>query len=109
MSKKKVKKGIITVYIPANLIDKVKNTVYWTPGLTIASFAEKAIADAVMRWKGNVGMLFRSVDNRFRQIRRGYYQEIKRSLVLPGNYIKVENCLSRYCYLAFDYRTSRFA
>lgn len=45
--KKKPKSGIITVYIPDNLIEKVKNTVYWTPGLTITSFGEKAIENAV--------------------------------------------------------------
>ena len=40
---KKPKSGIVTVYLPVNLIDKVKNIVYWTPGLTIASFAGEAI------------------------------------------------------------------
>lgn len=46
-TKKGVEKGIITVYVPVDLIDKVKNVVYWTPGLTIASFAEKAIGDEI--------------------------------------------------------------
>jgi len=46
-TKKKKKTGIITVYIPNSLIDKVKNIVYWTPGLTIASFANSAIKKAV--------------------------------------------------------------
>ena len=46
-TKKKKKAGIITVYIPVSLIEKLKNTVYWTPGLTIASFAEEAIKTEV--------------------------------------------------------------
>ena len=44
---KKAEKGLITVYLPNRLIEQVKNVVYWTPGLTIASFAEKAIKKAV--------------------------------------------------------------
>ncbi len=52
MPKKKVKKGIITVYIPVGLIEKLKNTVYWTPGLTIASFAEEAIKQETDRCPG---------------------------------------------------------
>ncbi len=51
MKKKKQKgsskSGIITVYLPVELIEKVKNIVYWTPGLTIASFAEKAISGTI--------------------------------------------------------------
>jgi len=46
-ARKKKKSGIITVYIPVRLIDKVKNVVYWTPGLTIASFAGEAIKKTV--------------------------------------------------------------
>ncbi len=45
--KKESKRGIVTVYLPVSLIDQVKNVVYWTPGLTITSFADKAIADAL--------------------------------------------------------------
>lgn len=46
-AKKKKKSGIITVYIPVSLIEQVKNVVFWTPGLTIASLAEKAITNGV--------------------------------------------------------------
>ena len=57
-AKKKKKSGIITVYVPVKLIDKVKNVVYWTPGLTIASFAERAIADGVCSMEKERGEAF---------------------------------------------------
>ena len=51
--------SIITVYIPLKLINKVKNIVYWTPGLTIAGFAEKAINDAVYEMEQERGKAFK--------------------------------------------------
>jgi len=38
----KVKKERLTVHVPVDLIDRVKNAVYWTPGLTLGGFAETA-------------------------------------------------------------------
>ena len=43
----KVEKQRLTVHIPVDLIDRVKNTVYWTPGLTLARLAEIAFEHAV--------------------------------------------------------------
>lgn len=37
----------LTVHLPLGLIDRVKNAVYWTPGLTLAGLAEDALAQAV--------------------------------------------------------------
>ena len=37
----------ITVQISLDVIERVKNAVYWTPGLTLASLAEDALATAV--------------------------------------------------------------
>lgn len=39
----KVQKERVTIHVPAQLIDKVKNVVYWEPGLTLAAFAEVAL------------------------------------------------------------------
>lgn len=41
------KKQRITVQISEEVIERVKNAVYWTPGLTLASLAEEAFAKAV--------------------------------------------------------------
>ncbi len=41
------RKQRMTIYIPVDLIDKIKNAVYWEPDLTIAAFAEQALAKAV--------------------------------------------------------------
>lgn len=41
------KKQRITVQISEDVIERVKNAVYWTPGLTLASLAEEAFAKAV--------------------------------------------------------------
>jgi predicted DNA binding CopG/RHH family protein len=38
----KIKKERVTIHIPTELIDKVKNAVYWEPGLTLAGFAQIA-------------------------------------------------------------------
>ena len=38
----------ITLHISAALIDRLKNAVYWEPGLTIAGFAEHAFEEALV-------------------------------------------------------------
>lgn len=43
----KVIKERLTVHLSVALIDRVKNTVYWTPGLTLASLAETALQQLV--------------------------------------------------------------
>lgn len=47
MSLKPSKKQRITVQISADVIDRIKNAVYWTPGLTLAFLAEEAFSKAV--------------------------------------------------------------
>lgn len=37
----------ITLHISAQVIDRVKNAVYWEPGLTLAGFAEEALEKAL--------------------------------------------------------------
>jgi hypothetical protein len=37
----------ITLHISTELVDRVKNAVYWEPGLTVAGFAEEAFTDAI--------------------------------------------------------------
>jgi hypothetical protein len=43
----KVKKERLTVHLSVDLIERVKNAVYWTPGLTLAGLAEDALREAV--------------------------------------------------------------
>lgn len=45
--KENVTKERLTVHLPADLIERVKNAVYWTPGLTLAKLAEKGLDRAV--------------------------------------------------------------
>ncbi len=42
-----VKKERITIHLPVDLIDRVKNAVYWEPGLTLTGFAEYALEQAL--------------------------------------------------------------
>ena len=42
-----VAKERLTVHLPLDLIDGVKNAVYWTPGLTLARLAEDALRQAL--------------------------------------------------------------
>jgi len=37
----------LTIYLPPELAEQVKNAVFWTPGLTIAALAERALAKEV--------------------------------------------------------------
>ncbi len=42
-----VGKQRITLHISAEVVDRVKNAVYWEPGLTLAGFAESALEKAL--------------------------------------------------------------
>ena len=46
---KKQPKQRITVQISVDVIERIKNAVYWTPGLTLAALAEEAFSKAVDR------------------------------------------------------------
>jgi len=41
------KKERITIHLPVDLIEKVKNAVFWEPGLTLTGFAEYALERAL--------------------------------------------------------------
>lgn len=45
----RLSKERLTVHVPLEVIDRVKNAVYWTPGLTLAELAEVALRDYVGR------------------------------------------------------------
>lgn len=47
MRQKSSKKQRITVQISEDVIERIKNAVYWTPGLTLASLAEEAFSKVV--------------------------------------------------------------
>jgi hypothetical protein len=39
----------MTFHLPVEVMDRAKNAVYWTPGLTLADLAAQALTDAVDR------------------------------------------------------------
>ena len=39
----------LTVHLPVDVIDRAKDAVFWTPGLTLAGLAEKALLEALER------------------------------------------------------------
>ncbi|MGE0206755.1 MAG: hypothetical protein AB7R69_02785 [Candidatus Babeliales bacterium] len=41
------KKERITIHLPVDLIEKIKNAVFWEPGLTLTAFAEYAFEQAL--------------------------------------------------------------
>ncbi|MEX0940637.1 MAG: hypothetical protein WDZ41_04725 [Candidatus Babeliales bacterium] len=49
------KKERITIHLPVDLIDQVKNVVYWEPGLTLTGFAEYAFEQALKEQEGRRG------------------------------------------------------
>ena len=48
----------ITLHISADVIHRVKNAVYWEPGLTLAGFAEVALEDALEVMENERGKAF---------------------------------------------------
>ncbi len=48
----------ITIHISSAVIDRVKNAVYWEPGLTLAGFAEEALAQALENLEAERGAPF---------------------------------------------------
>lgn len=44
--------------LPSAVIERLRNAVYWTPGLTIAGFVTKCIADVVARMETERGAAF---------------------------------------------------
>lgn len=53
-----VKKQRVTIHIPIDLIERVKNAVFWQPGLTLAEFAEQALAHAIEELENERGTPF---------------------------------------------------
>lgn len=54
------KKERITLHLSSDLLERIKNAVYWTPGLTIAGLAEEALAYAINKIERNNGEEFPS-------------------------------------------------
>lgn len=54
----RVEKERLTVHLPLELIDRVKNAVFWTPGLTLAELAEIALAETVKRLEAERGAAY---------------------------------------------------
>jgi hypothetical protein len=48
----------ITLHISAEIVDRVKNAVYWEPGLTVAGFAEDALEKALAEMETQRGAPF---------------------------------------------------
>ncbi len=45
----------VTIHIPVNLIERIKNAVYWEPGLTVAGFCEQALLKGIEKLEKEKG------------------------------------------------------
>lgn len=54
----RMKKERLTVHLPTPLIERVKNAVYWTPGMTLASLGEQALEAEIERLEQQRGEPF---------------------------------------------------
>lgn len=52
----------MTVHIPEELAERVKNAVYWTPGLTVSEVAEKGLNWVIEQLEGENGGPFEERD-----------------------------------------------
>ncbi len=70
VEKKPEKKGKqrLTIHLPVELIDRVKNAVYWSPGLTLAGLAERALAKELRSLEKENGVPFKK---RIEELRGG--------------------------------------
>ena len=41
----------LTVLLPSPLVDRVKDAVFWTPGLTLSQLAEEAFTGAIQKYE----------------------------------------------------------
>lgn len=57
-SKLSIEKQRLTVPISQDVLEKVRNAVYWTPGLTIAGLTEEALVEAVHKMEKKRGEPF---------------------------------------------------
>lgn len=48
----------MTFHLPVEVMERAKNAVYWTPGLTLADLAAQALTDAVDRLERKKGESF---------------------------------------------------
>lgn len=46
-----IEKKVFSVQLPVELIKEVKDTTYWTAGVTLSSFCEAALQDALNNMK----------------------------------------------------------
>lgn len=56
----------LTVHLPKPLIERVKNAVYWTPGLTLASLGQRALEAEIDRMEQEKGEPFPQRDDELR-------------------------------------------
>ncbi len=62
----RIEKQRLTVHVPVDLIDRLKNAVYWTPGLTLAGLAEDAFDRALKSIEKEQGGPFPQRDQELR-------------------------------------------
>ena len=62
----RTEKQRLTVHVPVHLIDRLKNAVYWTPGLTLAGLAEDAFDRALKSLEKEQGGPFPQRDQELR-------------------------------------------
>ena len=55
---KRVVKERLTIHLPVDLIDHIKNAVYWTPGLTLAELGERAFTEILKKMERERGEPF---------------------------------------------------
>ncbi len=52
---KEGKKERFTTHLPVDLIDRIRDAVYWIPGMTLTRFAEIAFSETLARWERHRG------------------------------------------------------
>ena len=60
----------VTIALPAELMDRARNTVYWTPGATLAGLVEDAVVNALERLEREHGGPFMSRSSNLKPGRR---------------------------------------
>lgn len=65
---KALRKDRLTIHLPVELIERAKNAVFWTPGLTLAALGEQALEEMLEKLETGQGGPF---DQRLHELKGG--------------------------------------
>lgn len=73
----------VTLNLPADLVEQLRNTVYWTPGVTLTGLIKDALHEFLSRWEQRNG---RRYPARLAELKSGRPRKLRNGSSLPSSY-----------------------